>query len=142
MKLHVILLVGFIVGLAGCAESEQPPAEPVAEAPAETPEASAPSVWRDAEFIAYMHQNAENLDELNFALADGDLETAKARADWLAKRDTAAGIETDWLPHLYRMRLEAEAVVAAEDIESARDAAMRITGQCQECHAEAGVNPQ
>lgn len=140
MKLKLALVVLFVLGVSGCSGGEQPPPEPAADAAMESAEPADPAVWRDAEFIAYMHENAENLDELNFALSDGDLETAKARADFLAKRETATGIESDWLPHLYKMRLEAEAVVAAEDIETARDAAMRITAQCQECHAAVGVS--
>ena len=49
------------------------------------------------------------------------------------------------MPHLYRMRSEAEAVEAAPDIDTARhgtarDAAMRITTQCQECHATVGIS--
>ena len=88
-----------------------------------------------------MHVHAEKLEALNFALADGDLEAAKESANWLSTHDTESEIQSDWLPHLYRMRAEAEAVEAAPDIEMAQAAAQRITVQCQQCHAAVGIRP-
>ena len=99
-------------------------------------------VWRNAAFIDHMHLHAEKLVELNFALADGDLEAAKVSANWLATHDTDANMQTDWIPHLYRMRTEAGAVEAASDIATAQAAAQRITIQCQECHAAVGILTQ
>jgi len=138
MKLHAALVVFFVVGVAGCSDGEQP----AAEAPMETSEAPAPAVWHNESFVAHMHEHAEVLDDLNFALADGNLAEAKESADWLATHDTDTDIQADWMPHLYRMRTEAEAVVAAADIDTAQAAAMRITAQCQECHAAVGINTQ
>ena len=107
---------------------------------AEAPAPEEPAVWRNEVFVAHMHEHAEVLDTLNFALADGDLAAAKESANWLATHDTDSDIQDEWMPHLYRMRTEAEAVEAAPDIDTARDAAMRITAQCQECHAAVGVS--
>ena len=137
MKLQTILVVGLIVGITGCAEKEEAPAE-AASAPA--PDPVAIEVWQNESFIEHMHAHAERLDELNFALADGDLEAAKASANWLSSHETDSDIQADWMPHLYRMRAEAEAVEAASDIETAQAAAMRITAQCQECHAAVGIS--
>ncbi len=143
MKLHMILLVGFVLGVTGCAEKVEAPAEMVDEAPMAAPEAAAPTagneVWQNASFIEHMHLHAERLDDLNFALADGDLDAAKVSANWLSTHDTDLDIQSDWLPHLYRMRDEADAVVAAADVATAQAAAMRITAQCQECHAAVGI---
>ena len=141
MKLHVISVVGFLLFSAGCGETGQGTAEPADEAASAPPEAAVPvdEIWQSEAFVEHMHLHAEQLDELNFALADGDLESAKAAANWLSTHDTNADIQADWMPHLYRMRTEAEAVEAAADIETAQAAAMRITIQCQECHAAVGV---
>jgi len=143
MKLHVILLVGFVLGVTGCGEKVEAPAEIVDEAPMAAPEAVAltpgSEVWRNAAFIEHMHLHAERLDDLNFALADGNLDAAKVSADWLSTHDTNTDIQSDWLPHLYRMRDEADAVVAAPDVATAQAAALRITAQCQECHAAVGI---
>jgi hypothetical protein len=89
-----------------------------------------------------MHLHADNLDDLNFALADGDLEAAKTSANWLSTHDTDSDVQPDWMPYLYSMRTEAEAVEAAPDLATARTAAERITAQCQECHAAVGINTQ
>jgi len=46
----------------------------------------------------------------------------------LSSHNTASDIEPDWLPYLYGMRIEAEAVQAAPDLATA-DLAMSALGQ-------------
>lgn len=144
MNLHKILVVGFVLSVAGCAEKQQVTSEPVDEAPKPTPEAVAPTTgnesWRNSSFLEHMHLHAEKLDDLNFALADGDLEAAKTPAFWLSRHDTVGDIQSDWLPYLYGMRMEAEIVETAPDLPTARAAAERINAQCQGCHTDAGVS--
>jgi hypothetical protein len=146
MKLHMILVVGFVLSATGCGEKERVVFEPVDEAPMTTPEAAALTsgneIWRNETFRQHMHLHADNLDDLNFALADGDLEAAKTSANWLSTHDTDSDVQPDWMPYLYSMRTEAEAVEAAPDLATARTAAERITAQCQECHAAVGINTQ
>jgi hypothetical protein len=120
--------------------------EPVDEAPMTAPEPVAPTagneIWQNESFRKHMHLHAEKLDDLNYALADGDLEAAKSPANWLAGHDTVSDVQTDWLPHLYGMRTEAEAVETAPDLATARAAAARINVQCQDCHVAIGINTQ
>ncbi|MCP4300056.1 MAG: hypothetical protein GY783_05695 [Gammaproteobacteria bacterium] len=146
MNLHMILVVGFVLSVTGCAEKEQVLSEPVDETPMTTPEAVAPTagneVWRNDSFLKHMHLHAEKLDDLNFALADDDLEAAMVPAHWLSTHDTDIDVESDWLPYLYNMRTEAEAVETAPDLATARAAAERINAQCQECHAAVGISTQ
>ena len=68
----------------------EPAAEPapVVSAPVE-PEAVKP-VFGD-EFLYHMHAHAERVDEINYALDDGNLDEAKAAAYWLAKHKTVEG---------------------------------------------------
>jgi hypothetical protein len=141
MKLRMMLIVGIALGMTGCAEQEQPQPEAAAAAPAAPPEAAVvvDGIWENEAFVEHMHEHAEMLDELNFALSDGDLDKAKEQANWLANHDTNADIQSDWMPILYAMRTEAEAVTAAPDIETAQAAAERITVRCQECHTAANV---
>ena len=145
MKLGTFLIVGLGFFVAGCAEKEQAaePAAPEPEGMAAESEELAPwetdDSWRSAEFIAYMHEKAEKLDEINFALADGDLAATKVPADWLATHETFEDVQGEWLPYQYAMRAEAEAVVAATDIATAKAAAERITARCQACHAAVGI---
>jgi len=146
MNLHVILVVGFVLSVTGCTEKEQVLSEPVDETPLTAPEAVAPTagneVWQSDSFLKHMHLHAEKFDDLNYALSDGDLEAAKTPANWLSTHDTDSGIQSDWLPYLYDMRTEAEAVETAPDLATARAAAERINAQCQECHAAVGISTQ
>ena len=130
--------------VAGCAEKKEPEPEPAVEpqaaapAAAETPAVEEETV-RDAEFIKHMHAHAEQLDNLNFALADGDLPGALTAAYWLSGHQEVSGIREEWQPYLNGMREAAKAIEEAKDIEAARAAAERINENCQGCHAAAGV---
>ena len=145
MKLHSLLIAGLAVFVTGCGENQAPAPEP-APAPATEPqpaaEAPAPEVdsGRSEEFIDHMHAHAEQLDDLNFALADGDLEGAMTAAYWLSGHNEVDGLEDEWRPFLEGMREAAQAVEEADDLDTARAAAERINDNCQGCHDAAGVN--
>lgn len=138
MNLHQLLVVGLILSVTACAEKEQVNSEPMDEAPMTAPEAVDPAAgnasWQNDSFLEHMHLHAEKLDDLNYALADDDLEGAKTPAFWLSRHDTVSDVQPEWLQFLYGMRIEAEAVEAATDLETARAAAARINAQCQGCH--------
>ena len=146
MKLHAFLIVGLVFGMAGCAEKEQAMPDPADATSMAAPEAGAPMAdtegKHDGAFLGHMHLHAKRLDDLNFALADGNLEAAMLPARWLSRHDTVEDVQSDWVPFLYGMRTEAEAVENAPDLATARAAAERITAQCQGCHTAAGVVTQ
>ena len=148
MKLHAFFVAGLALCIAGCAEKKEPAPEPSVEqqaapaaepSPAEAPAAEEETA-RDAEFIDHMHAHAEQLDNLNFALADDDLEGAMTAAYWLSGHQEVDGIKEEWRPFLVGMRESAQAVEEATNLEAARAAAERINDQCQGCHEAAGVN--
>ena len=157
MKLHTLLLIGIGAGIVGCAEKEQAAPEPesemeatepaateapaVEEAPADEPDTTYAQVaeWRNADLLDHMHAHAEQLDDLNFALDDGNLERAMTSAYWLSRHDTVEGLPAELQPIVERMREAARDVEAAEDISAARVAAQRIGAECQACHAAAEV---
>ena len=151
--MQVILILGFAFGLAGCAEKEPAaPEEAVEEQAVEAEEAAAkveaatppaqPEAWRDAVFIEHMHEHAEYLDDLNFALDDGDLEMAMTPAYWLSRHESVEGLPEELQPFLVSMREAARAVEEAEDLDAARAAAAQVGKQCQACHTAAGVITQ
>jgi cytochrome c556 len=156
MKLHSLMIVGLALCMTACAEKKEPAPEPQAAPPAEPVAAESPAVEqapaaeeavaaaeesaRDGKFIDHMHAHAEQLDNLNFALADDDLEGAMTAAYWLAGHQEVAGIQEDWRPYLQGMRDAAQAVEEASDLDAARAAAERISTACQGCHEAAGVN--
>ncbi len=151
MKLHALLFVGLAPFIAACAEKKAPAPEPAPE-PASKPQAAAPvkpaeqmsssaeEESRKEAFIDHMHAHAEQLDDLNFALADDDLAGAMTAAYWLSGHQEVSGIKEEWRPYLEGMRAAAQAVEEADDINSARAAAERINDNCQGCHDAAGVN--
>ncbi len=162
MKLHMLLLIALTVGLAACAEKEQvaAPTESEMEAPeaaaVETPEAETLEAvedeivdevesetdstfatvqdWRTEALLDHMHAHAEQLDDLNFALDDGDLFRASTSAYWLSRHDIVKGLPDELQPYVAGMRDAARAVEEAEDIETAKAAAKSVGEACQACH--------
>ncbi len=168
MKLHVLLLIALTAGLAACAEKEQvaaptesemdaPEAAAVDMAEAEAPEAVADEIvdevesetdatfadvqeWRTEALLDHMHAHAEQLDDLNYALDDGDLFRASTSAYWLGRHDEIKGMPATLQPYVTGMRDAARAVEASEDIEAAKAAAKRVGEACQACHEAADVS--
>ena len=132
-----------LIILAACGkqeatEPEQPddtaaPAAAVSEEPA-------PAPTFDKAFTEHMHKHADQLDDLMFALADGDLVAAMTPAYWLSRHDSVEGIPEEWQQHVTGMRKAALKVESTHDLEAARAAAEEISLHCQACHAAAGVD--
>jgi len=149
MKPRSLLILGLALCVTGCAEKKAPEPEPANEpapepkaatpAPAEAP-AAEESGGRGEDFIDHMHAHAEQLDNLNFALADDDLEGAMTAAYWLSGHQEVSGLKEEWRPFLEGMREAAQAVEEAPDLEAARIASERINENCQGCHEAAGVS--
>ena len=135
MKIHVLLIIGLVLGVAGCQNKEQtaPAAEPIATAE--------PTYYFDG-IVKHMHAHADRLDQVNLALADNDLDTAKLPARWLWRHETMRDVPAEWQPFLSGMREAARDIEAATDLEAARAASKRINQQCQACHAAAGINKE
>ncbi|MDJ0710785.1 MAG: hypothetical protein QNJ14_10360 [Woeseiaceae bacterium] len=162
MKLQVLLLIALAAGLAACAEKEQvaAPTESETEAPetvaaevSETmdavedeimddPDATLADVqeWRTEALLDHMHAHAEQLDDLNYALDDGDLFRASTSAYWLSRHEVISGLPDRLQPHVMSLRNAARAVEAAEDIETAKAAAKDVGAACQACHEAAEVS--
>lgn len=151
MRIHVLLIGLVAIAAAGCAEKKEvapaPEVEPATAAEAtqaaDTTEAEAAGdeaaeLGTDA-FLRHMHQHASKLEDLNAALADGDLAAARTPAYWLLGHDEVSAIPEDWRIHMRRMRDGADAVSMAEDLDAARAAAKSITEGCDGCHAAAEV---
>ncbi len=155
MKTRMFWTFALAACLVACGKqppAEEAPVEPAAEEPAaivEEAPAEAAAVETAAaeprfsqEFIDHMHAHAERVDELMYALDDGDLDEAKTAAYWLSRHKTVEGIPDDWQKYVTNMREAASRVEGAVDLESARVAAEAISPQCQSCHAAAGVLAQ
>ena len=148
MKYPMLLVALFTLSIVGCAKEEQAAVEEVDEAQAPPPavEASPNEAslvenmdWRNEAFVEHMHSHAEKLDELNFALADGDLVGAMTPAYWLSQHDALDGIPEDLQSYVTGIRAAASSVEEATDLETARAEAQRITEECQGCHDASGI---
>ena len=145
MRVHTLWITAIALSLAAC--SKQEPAEPQAPESDQTADAAAAAVEEapesearfDEGFVKHMHEHAEKLDDLMFALADGDLEGAATPAYWLSQHETVDGVPEEWQNFVITMRNAAYEVETATDIETARAAATQISVQCQGCHTAAGV---
>ena len=135
MNIHTFWITAIALCLAAC--SKQEPADPQ---PPENDQVAAPAEEIDEAFIAHMHKHAEQLDDLMFALADGDLEAAGTPAYWLSQHETVEGIPEQWRNYVTSMRNAAYEVEMANNLETARAAAEEISAQCQGCHTAAGVS--
>lgn len=141
MRIHGLLMTAFALCLAACGKQEAAqPEQPATGQDVAVAEASAGQPGFDQAFIDHMHAHAEQLDELMFALADGDLDGAMTPAFWLSRHDSVEGIPAEWQQYVNGMREAASAVETASDLETAKAAAERISGQCQACHDAAGIN--
>jgi hypothetical protein len=147
MKSRVFWTFALAFCLVAC--GKQPPAEEttvaaaaeastVAAEPAPVKQESPEPVLNQA-FLDHMHAHAERVDELMYALDDGDLEAAMAPAYWLSRHNPIDGIQDDWQPFVQGMREAAAKVEQATDLQSARAAAEQISVHCQGCHAAAGI---
>ena len=148
MKLHVLLIIGFTLSLTACENKEQTAPEQEAEATVTAPAAESMATEEPATekasyyfdgIVKHMHAHADQLDLINDALSDDELDASKLPARWLWRHDTMIGVPTDWQPYLADMREAARAIGGAADLETASAASERITEQCQGCHAAAGI---
>ena len=103
MKLHVLLIVGFILGVTGCDREEQ--AAPSAEEPVAEKKA-----YQNEAFMQHMHAHADQIDDLNAALDDNDFDAILTPAYWLSRHETVNDIPADWQPYVVQMREAARAV--------------------------------
>ena len=133
MKTQTLWITAVALCLAAC--SKQETAEPEASEVAQVTNSEF-----DEGFIKHMHEHAEKLDDLMFALADGDLEGAATPAYWLSQHDAVDGVPEEWQNYLTGMRNAAYEVELAENLDTARAAAEEISVQCQGCHTAAGVS--
>jgi len=148
MKLRVLLIIGFALSMTGCENKEQAAPEQEAEANTTAPAAESMATEDPAAekkkyqfegILKHMHSHADQIDLINNALADDDLDASKLPARWLWRHDTVTGVPAEWQTYLVGMREAAHAVEDAADLETARAASKRLTEHCQGCHAAAGI---
>lgn len=154
MNYRLLCLFALCFALAACSGGERStgavdtgqaaaPAETESSAkPAAEPFEPDPGIVVNEAFLDHMHAHADMLDEINYALADGNLEAAITPAYWLSKHHDFKGMPEEWKAYAEGMRKAAAEVESAPDLETARAAAARIDNHCRDCHAAAGVTDE
>jgi hypothetical protein len=127
----MILSVAFAV--SACGSSAPPPAEQsAAAAPAQA----------SADTAARMDSHFGKVRELEQAVIRGDLESAKAAAQWIADHQETAGLPAGTESYVTSTRNAARAVAASASSGNAGVAAAFAVAACGECHAAAKVTPK
>ena len=142
MRIIALFTITLTMSLAACSKQEPAaPKQPAGDETAAPAEQAAPEVSEARQaLINHMHLHAEQLDDLMFALADGDLEGARTPAYWLSRHDAVEGLSEDLQIFVTNMREAAFTVEEATDLETARAAAEKISAECQGCHDATGVS--
>jgi hypothetical protein len=117
------------LALTGCS-SPQKPAEPAKTAPA---------VTSRAEVQAHMSDHFTRVRAIEEAVIRGDLEAAKAPAQWIADHQETTGLPEGTTAQVAAMKDAAKAVAAAPDIPSAARGAAALVGACGDCHSTSKV---
>jgi hypothetical protein len=127
----MILSVAFAV--SACGKSTPAPAEQSTAATQARP---------SADTAARMAGHFGKVRELEEALIRGDLEAAKAAAQWIADHQETAGLPAGTESYVTATRNAARAVAASASLGNAGMAAAFAVAACGECHAAAKVTPK
>jgi hypothetical protein len=128
-----LMILSVAVAMSACGGSAPPAAEhPAAVAPAQ------PS----ADTAARMAAHFGKVRELEEAVIRGDLEAAKAAAQWIADHQDAASFPTGMDSYVTATRNAASAVAASASLGNAGVAAAFAVAACGQCHAAAKVTPK
>ena len=130
MKSHVLFVIGLTLSVAACENAEQ-----------DAPRQAADEISYEYDgILRHLHRHADQIDLLNNALANHDIDASKLPARWLQRHDTMVDVPADLQPYLAAMREAARAAESATDVEAAGAASNRIAEQCQGCHAAVGFS--
>lgn len=89
---------------------------------------------------AHMAEHFAEAIMLQTAVVNGDLESAKGHARWLAEHEPPSGIPDDATEPLFAFQQAARDVLIAEGIHDAADATARLGKACGDCHGKLGVS--
>jgi hypothetical protein len=125
------LIVALVVSACGS------PAPPTAEKPA-----AAAAAKPSADTAGRMADHFAKVRDLEAAVIRGDLESAKAPAQWIADHQDGAGLPAGTESYVTATKDAARAVAASTSLGNAGVAAAFAVAACGECHAAAKVTPK
>ena len=128
-----LMILSLAFAVSACSKSAPPPAEQSAAAVPAQP---------SADTAARMDSHFGKIRELEQAVIRGDLESAKAAAQWIAEHQETAGLPAGTESYVAATKNAARAVAASASPGNAGMAAAFAVAACGECHAAAKVTPK
>lgn len=130
-RLSAIVALAIMLAVAGCGK----PADQGAQQ-AQTPQAAPPNV------PAHMADHFTKVREIEESIIRGDLEAAKAPAQWIADHQETAGVPAGTDRQIKEMKAAAASVASSNDVANAAIAAANLVGACGSCHSASKVTPK
>jgi cytochrome c553 len=90
---------------------------------------------------AHMREHFAKVIEAHDAVVRGDLDSAKAPAEWLAAHDPTPELDKASASHVSVMRQAARRAADATDLATAAQGTAAMLAACGDCHRAAGVVP-
>jgi hypothetical protein len=131
--LVVLTVVTAAFAASACSKSAPPPVEQSAPAASAQPA---------ADTAARMDAHFGKVREVEQAIIRGDLETARADAQWIADHQDSAGLPAATEGYVTTTRNAARAVAASASLGNAGVATAFAVAACGDCHAAAKVTPK
>lgn len=94
------------------------------------------------EVQAQMKTHFEEVSRIKDAVIDGDLETAREQASWVAGNERPAHYPVGWRPQVSELIKAAERTADAPDIETAARRTANLAAACGRCHRANNVQPR
>jgi len=89
-----------------------------------------------------MHQRFGLVTHARMAVQQGDLTTARAKAEQLVALEPPAGLTDPWRPYVVELKADAAKLGAASTLTVASEQVAAIAITCAECHRAKGGGPQ
>ncbi len=91
--------------------------------------------------VASMWQHYQRVGEIHYAVVQGNLEEARATADWFIGRESAPNLPTGSERFASQMRTYARDIVEANSMEEVATATANMGRTCGQCHQTYGRGP-
>lgn len=138
----ILLCVGTGSVMVGCKDDWREmlgldePAEPSKTTSSAIESLRTPSKGTTPTARAHMQEHLDRTQQLRRSVQDGDLESAREMAVWLADHELSPNLADSWRPHVNAMQKSAQSVRDARTIADAAAAVGMLGEACAGCHRE------
>ncbi len=127
----ILIAMGLsVVNFAACGS------DPQQQASSQAPEVATETI------AEHMNEHFIQAKQIEAAIIRGELQDSKAAAQWMAEHQPVEGLPQGWEPYVAAMQGAAQAVVEAQNIETAAANLAAMAKACGDCHAAMGAQIQ